>query len=139
MASPPPSSSPIALVKKAGESSLPPLLLATLTTALHFRPFQPLPMLFPPVYLFSSYLNLSGFVIDSAGISAAWSAAYLILAARRRPLQGLRGKFTARGLVRGTTMGLAAGETVAGGLAYGMGRRGREEEARNRKPIVGGT
>ncbi|KAF2223297.1 hypothetical protein BDZ85DRAFT_183696, partial [Elsinoe ampelina] len=120
--------SPLALLKRTGESSVPPLLLATLTTALHFRPFQTLPMLFPPVFLFSSYLNLSGFAIDSAGISAAWSAAYLILAARRRPLQGLRGKFTARGAVRGVAMVGAAGEAVAGGTAYALGRRGREEE-----------
>ncbi|TKX18869.1 hypothetical protein C1H76_8991 [Elsinoe australis] len=127
----PPSASPLALLKTAGESSLPPALLATLTTALHFRPFQPLPMLFPPVFLFSSYLNLSGFKIDSAGISAAWSAAYLILAARRRPMQGLRGKFTARGAVRGVAMAGAAGETVAGGTAYALGRREREERKRN--------
>jgi uncharacterized protein (TIGR03382 family) len=63
---------------------VPPTLLATLITAQHFRPFQPLPMIFPPVLLFSSYLNLSGYEVDAAGITAAWSGLYGLLALRRR-------------------------------------------------------
>lgn len=65
------------------ENSVPPTLLATLITAQHARPFQPLPMLFPPVLLFSSYLNLSNFKTDAAGMTAAWSGLYAILAMRR--------------------------------------------------------
>jgi hypothetical protein len=65
------------------EHSVPPTLLATLITAQHARPFQPMPMLFPPLLLFSSYLNLSGYQSDAAGITAAWSGLYALLAIRR--------------------------------------------------------
>lgn len=40
-------------------------------------------MMFPPVLLFSSYLNLSDYKTDSAGITAAWSGLYALLAMRR--------------------------------------------------------
>jgi len=81
-------------------------------------------MLFPPVLLFSSYLNLQGFIRDSAGISAAWSGIYLLLAARRSPGK-LVSKFGARGLIRGATMGLAALNVVGGGVAYAYGDKER--------------
>lgn len=71
------------------ENSVPPTLLATLITAQHIRPFQPLPMMFPPVLLFSSYLNLSDFKTDSAGITAAWSGLYGLLAMRRKQVSSL--------------------------------------------------
>lgn len=83
-------------------------------------------MLFPPVFLFSTYVNLQGMKKDSAGISAAWSAAYLILASRRKPATGFRGKFTARGAVRGVAMGLCAVEVAAGGVAYVFGKREKD-------------
>jgi hypothetical protein len=66
------------------ENPLPPTLLATLITAQHMRPFQPLPMIFPPILLFSSYLNINSYKIDAAGITAAWSGLYLLLASRRK-------------------------------------------------------
>jgi hypothetical protein len=72
------------VAKHVIESSFPPTLLATLVTAQHLKPFQPLPMLFPPVLLLSSYLNINGFKTDAAGISAAWSGLYLLLAMRRK-------------------------------------------------------
>lgn len=103
-----------------------PTLLATLITPLHLRPFKPLPMLFPPVFLFSTYVNLQGMKTDSAGISAAWSAAYIILASRRAPVNGFRGKFSARGALRGLAMGLCALEVAAGGVAYVFGKREKE-------------
>ncbi|KKY14542.1 putative conserved hypothetical protein [Diplodia seriata] len=56
-----------------GDNPLPATLTATLITAQHMRPFQPLPMLFPPVLLLSSYLNLNGYKKDAAGMTAAWS------------------------------------------------------------------
>ncbi|GAM82950.1 hypothetical protein ANO11243_009360 [Dothideomycetidae sp. 11243] len=127
MASPNPSpqasASPVQRLKTLGESSAMPTLLATLITPLHLRPFQTLPMLFPPVFLFSTYVNLQGLKTDSAGISAAWSAAYLVLASRRKPPTGFRGKFTARGALRGVAMAGCAVEVVAGGVAWTFGRR----------------
>lgn len=108
------------------------MALATLITALHLRPLQKLPMLFAPLLLFSSYLNVAGFKIDSAGMTAAWSGLYLLLAARRRPA-ALRNKISARGVVRGTAMGLAGINTVAGGLAYATGDRKAEEEERKER------
>lgn len=40
-------------------------------------------MMFTPVLLFSSYLNLSDYKTDAAGITAAWSGLYGLLALRR--------------------------------------------------------
>ncbi|KAH8697186.1 hypothetical protein BGW36DRAFT_296074 [Talaromyces proteolyticus] len=110
-----------------GENPLPPTLLATLITAQHMRPFQLFPMTFVPVLLFTSYANLNGFEKDSAGISAAWSGLYLILASRRK--QAFMKKWGARGIVRGTTMGLCLVNMVAGGLAYTLGKKDEEEES----------
>jgi len=90
-----------------------------LITAQHIRPIAYLPLLFPPVFLFSSYLNVNGYKTDSAGITAAWSGAYLLLARRRK--QGFGNKFGARGLIRGGTMGLCLVNLAGGGLAYAFG------------------
>lgn len=83
-------------------------------------------MLFPPILLFSSYLNVNGFKADSAGITSAWSAAYLVLAGRRK--QSFGSKWGARGLVRGATLGLCFANIVGGGLAYAFGKREKEDE-----------
>jgi hypothetical protein len=91
-------------------------------------------MIFPPVLLFSTYLNLRGYVIDSAGLTAAWSGLYLLLA-RRRKNQGTFGvrlgqKFGARGITRGVAMGLAGVNVVAGGITYAFGQRKSEDAER---------
>ncbi|CEL02669.1 hypothetical protein ASPCAL03835 [Aspergillus calidoustus] len=104
-----------------GENPFPPTLLATLITAQYMRPFQALPMLFPPVLLFTSYASIQGFKTDTAGISAAWSGLYLLLAGRRK--QPFMKKWGARGITRGATMGLALVNMVGGGLAYTLGKR----------------
>lgn len=90
------------------------------------RPFQFLPMLFPPVLLFSSYLNVQGFKKDSAGVMSAWSMAYFVIAARRR--QPFTKRFGVRGVVRGATLGLCVVNGIAGGWAYWRGNRESEEE-----------
>jgi len=110
---------------------VPPALLATFVFAQHARPFQPLPMIFPPLLLFSTYLNLQGYKIDSAGTTAALSGTYLVLAGRRRV--GFVNKLGARGVIRGVTMGLCLINLVGGGLAYGFGSRTKEEEKRRRR------
>jgi len=113
---------------------MPPVGLATLITAVHFRPFQAFPMLFTPVLLFSSYMNLAGYAIDSAGVTAAWSGMYVLLALRRRQ-PSLRTRFGVRGAVRGAAMGLGAVNCAAGGIAYANGNREKEKAqriARNR-------
>ncbi|KAI9367999.1 hypothetical protein BJX61DRAFT_546965 [Aspergillus egyptiacus] len=109
-----------------GENPFPPTLLATLITAQYMRPFQAMPMLFPPVLLFTSYANLQGFKTDTAGISAAWSGLYLLLAGRRK--QPFMKKWGARGITRGATMGLCLVNMVGGGLAYTLGKREDDEE-----------
>ncbi|CAD0113555.1 unnamed protein product [Aureobasidium uvarum] len=83
-------------------------------------------MLFVPVLLFSSYLNLNGFPVDSAGVTSAWSAAYLVVARRRK--QAFSSKFGARGAIRGLTLGLCAANIFSGGLAYVFGKREAQEE-----------
>jgi hypothetical protein len=85
-------------------------------------------MLFPPVLLFSTYLNLNNYAVDSAGLTAAWSGLYLILANRRRAGgnswgQRIGSKFGARGLTRGSAMVLAGVNVVGCGLVYGFGKR----------------
>ena len=104
---------------------LPPTVLATLITAQHMRPFHALPMLFPPILLFSTYLNLQGFKKDSAGLTSAWSMAYFVLASRRKA--PLMRKFGARGIVRGATMALCIANAVGGGWAYWTGNREKED------------
>ncbi|RFU25425.1 hypothetical protein B7463_g10908, partial [Scytalidium lignicola] len=114
--------------KAWGSSPLPPTLLATLITGLHARPVQPLPLLFAPVLLFSTYINLASYVVDSAGITAAWSGLYLLLASRRKGPAGanivknFQRRFGARGMIRGSAMSLAAVNTVACGYTYAVGR-----------------
>lgn len=103
--------------------------MASLVTALHWRPFQALPMLFAPLLAFSSYLSLAGFKMDGAAMTAAWSGIYVLLAARRRPAS-LRSRFSVRGVVRGTTMGLGAINCVAGAYTYATSDRKAEEEER---------
>jgi hypothetical protein len=85
-------------------------------------------MIFPPLLLFSTYLNLQGFKIDSAGMTAAFSGTYLLIAGRRR--MGFINKFGARGLIRGATMGMCLVNLVGGGLAYTFGSRIKEDEKR---------
>lgn len=85
------------------------------------RPFQAFPMIFPPVLLFTSYANLQGYKVDSAGVSGAWSGLYLLLASRRR--QTLAKKFSVRGVVRGASMAFCLANMIGGGLAYTFGKR----------------
>jgi hypothetical protein len=106
------------------ESAVPPMLLATLVTAQHARPPQLLPLLFPPVFLFSAYLNVYGVKKDSAGITAAWSGLYLLLARRRK--HPLMQKWGTRGIIRGATMGLCVANLLGGGFVYGTGKRSAE-------------
>jgi hypothetical protein len=108
------------------ENSFPPSLLASLIAAQHMKPFQFFPMLFPPALLFTSYANLQGFKTDTAGMSAAFSGLYLLLASRRR--QPFMKKFGVRGVVRGATMGLCLVNLIGGGLAYTLGKREEEED-----------
>ncbi|RDW91520.1 hypothetical protein BP5796_02685 [Coleophoma crateriformis] len=122
----------LAIAQDWGKSPLPPTLLATLITALHARPLQKLPLAFTPVLLFSTYLNLNNFVIDSAGLTAAWSGLYLLLARRRRAgganfSARFGNRFGARGLTRGAAMLLAGANVVGCGTTYALGRRSKEE------------
>ncbi len=116
------------------ESPLPPAALATLIAAQHVRPPQFLPLLFPPVLLFSTYLNLSAYEVDSAGITAAWSALYLILARRRK--QPFVKKWGTRGIIRGTTLGLCLVNLLGCGFTNATSRRSKEEVKREGSSIV---
>ncbi|PSR97328.1 hypothetical protein BD289DRAFT_107447 [Coniella lustricola] len=129
-----PSKSVLSSLRGWGQSSMPPMGLATLITALHTRPFARLPMLlFTPMLLFSSYLNVAGYKIDAAGLSAAWSGLYVLLAARRRPVAGLRQRFSARGAVRAAAMGLGGMNLLSGGFVYATGNRAAEIEERKER------
>lgn len=83
-------------------------------------------MLFPPLLLLSTYLNINGYKIDSAGTTAALSGTYLVLAGRRS--QGVWNKFGTRGIIRGATLGLCLANVVGGGLAYAFGSRSKEDK-----------
>lgn len=69
--------------------------------------------------------------MDAAGINAAWSGLYLIIARRRK--HALMQKWGTRGLIRGATMGLCGANLIAGGLVYALGKRSSEsaEELEN--------
>ncbi|KAI2610413.1 hypothetical protein GGR54DRAFT_632923 [Hypoxylon sp. NC1633] len=116
-----------------GNSSFAPTGLATLIAALHFRPLQVRPMLFVPILLFSSYSNLQGFKIDSAGVTAAASGTYALLAMRRRS-GTFMSRFTIRGVVRGSAVAVGLINTVAAGWVYATGDRAREKEERRDNP-----
>ncbi|KAI6084319.1 hypothetical protein F4821DRAFT_176580 [Hypoxylon rubiginosum] len=133
MATPEPPKSVRTRLDAWGKSSFAPTGLATLVTALHFRPLQVRPMLFVPILLFSSYANLQGFKIDSAGITAAASGTYALLAMRRRP-GAFMNRFSIRGIVRGSAVGLGLINAAAGGWVYATGNREREKAERQDNP-----
>ncbi|KAI2632565.1 hypothetical protein GGS26DRAFT_81477 [Hypomontagnella submonticulosa] len=128
-----PSKSVRSRVEAWGNSSFAPTGLATLITALHFRPFQVRPMLFVPILLFSSYSNLQGFKIDSAGITAAASGTYALLALRRRPAAFMN-RFSIRGIVRGAAVGIGLINAATAGWVYAMGDREKEKRERRDNP-----
>ena len=128
---------------------MPAMGMATLIAALHTRPVQPLPLFFAPALMFSSYVNVAGYAIDSAGMTAAWSGMYVLLALRGRRLAA-RGKSLwtlasqrtsrrrmetrARRGVSIATIGLGTINCVAGGVTYGIvGDRVAEAEARKER------
>jgi len=121
--------SAISYARAWGESPVPPSVLATLIAAQHLRPPQFLPLLFPPALLFSSYLNIYDYKIDAAGTSAAWSGLYILLARRRKP--PFMQKFSPRGIVRGSTMGLCVAQVLAGGFVYAIGKRSKEASGKD--------
>ncbi|KAL7623656.1 hypothetical protein AAE478_005208 [Parahypoxylon ruwenzoriense] len=133
MTTPEPPRSARSSLEAWGNSPFAPVGLATLITSLHFRPLQVRPMLFVPVLLFSSYANLQGFKIDSAGITAAASGTYALVAMRRRPSTFL-GYFSARGLVRGVAVGISLANVAAAGWVYATGDRKEEKEQRRDNP-----
>ncbi|KAI0484113.1 hypothetical protein GGR56DRAFT_612422 [Xylariaceae sp. FL0804] len=114
-----------------GNSSMSPLALATLIAPLHARPLRVGPLLFVPALLFASYANLQGFRVDAAGLTAAASGTYALLALRRRPSSGRLG---VRGAVRGTALTVAAANVVAGAWVYARGDRARERREREENP-----
>ncbi|KAI1851711.1 hypothetical protein JX265_010945 [Neoarthrinium moseri] len=116
-----------------GNHSMPPAGLATLITALHFRPFQLRPMVFVPILFFASYINLQGFKKDAAGISAAASGTYALLALRRSPAAFLK-RFSVRGVVRGTAIGLGAANALGGAWVYATADREKEKRERQDNP-----
>ncbi|KAI1330769.1 hypothetical protein F5Y16DRAFT_342913 [Xylariaceae sp. FL0255] len=119
-----------------GKSSMAPTGLATLIASLHLKPAQPLALSFVPLLLFSSYANLQGFKIDSAGITAATSGTYALLAMRRKNNPGgIKGKFfSVRGVVRGSAVALGLMNTLAAGWVYATGSREKEKRYREENP-----
>ncbi|OLN87293.1 hypothetical protein CCHL11_03703 [Colletotrichum chlorophyti] len=129
-------SSFLSTVREYGTNPLPPAIHAIFIAALHGRPLKILPFSFAPALLFSSYVNLAGFYTDSAGFTCALSGLYALLALRRR--QPLRSKFTARGLVRGTAIGMGFANSAAGGWVYATGDRKKDEAERKARNRWGG-
>lgn len=107
--------------------------LATLVFGLHGKPLQVRPMLFVPILVFSSYINLQGFKKDSAGLTAAASGTYALLALRRRP-GSVMNKFTVRGSVRGAAIALGVMNVLGCGWVYATADRKTEAEERKNHP-----
>lgn len=92
-------------------------------------------MAFVPLLLFSSYANLQTFKIDSAGLGAAASGTYALLAWRRKPRRQLHGgRFSLRGGVRAVAIGLGVANAVAGAWVYATGDREAERRTRKENP-----
>ncbi|KAG9253705.1 uncharacterized protein F5Z01DRAFT_656497 [Emericellopsis atlantica] len=134
IANDPKTKSAVARLKGWGSSAVPPSVLATLVIGLHMRPRQPLALLLFPAPLFAAtYFNLAGYPTAAGGLTAAWSGLYALTAMRRR--QGLRGRFSVRGGVRGLAVGLGLVNAAAGGLVWLTGdfeKDERERKERNR-------
>ena len=96
------------------------------------RPFKFGPMVFVPMLVFSSYAHLQGFHKDAAGITAAASGTYALLAMRRRYRMSAR--FSVRGVVRGAALGIAAANLVAGAWVYATVDRDAEAQERKDNP-----
>jgi len=105
-------------------SPYPPALTALLVAAPNA--LRPLPLLFSSVLSLSSYLSFTGHRIDAAGISASWSALYIIAASRRK--HSFIGQFGGAGVLRGITMSVCALNVLGGGLAYAFGQGSEEGE-----------
>ncbi|KAL8848115.1 MAG: hypothetical protein Q9221_006835 [Calogaya cf. arnoldii] len=120
--------SAISYLRAWGESPVPPTIAATLITSLHARPLQLLPVSFAPILLGSTLLNIYSYTTDSAGLTAAWSGLYVLLAQRRKP-QHMMQKFGTRGIVRGATMGVCGINLLACGWVYATGKRADEGES----------
>ncbi|ORY64204.1 uncharacterized protein BCR38DRAFT_457963 [Pseudomassariella vexata] len=133
MATAEPPQSSMATVSAWGKSSMSPAGLATLITALHFRPLQIRPLLFVPILMFSSYINLQGFKKDSAGLTAAASGTYALLALRRKPT-ALMNRFSVRGAVRGAAVLLGTANAVGCGWVYATVDRQAEKVERESNP-----
>ncbi|RYP13938.1 hypothetical protein DL767_010530 [Monosporascus sp. MG133] len=86
-------------------------------------------MVLAPLLLFSSYANLQGFRKDSAGITAAASGTYVVLALRGNKRRGWP-LLSIRGAVRGAAVALGFANAVAGGWVYATADR--ESERRER-------
>jgi len=108
------------------ENPIPATGLAALIAAQALRPVNYVSLLFPPVLLASSYMNVLDYKDEAAGVSSAWSALYLILARRRK--QPFMQKWGVRGIIRGATLGLCAANLVGGGFVYGVSRLERRKE-----------
>ena len=82
-------------------------------------------MTFPPVLLGASYLNTQGYKSEAAGLSAAWSALYLIMARRTTSVTSIFKpmNWNSRGLRRGATFAMCLAQGVCGTLAYTFGSR----------------
>lgn len=117
-------------LKQYGESPVPPALLAGLITSYQLRPFRPLPMLFPPFLLFSSYLNTQGYKTDAAGLSATWSTLYLVMSRRTGGITSVLkpSNWNFRGLTKGATFVMCIAQSTNGGIAYVFGSRSKERQ-----------
>ena len=98
------------------ESPIVPTGTASLIFAQAVRPAQYISLLFPPILLGSTYLNILDLKSDSAGITASWSALYLILSQRRQ--QMLAQKLGWRGLIRGGTQATCMMNVLSCGYVY---------------------
>lgn len=60
------------------------MILATFIAPQHLRPFSPIGLVVPTLLVGSSFFSLHGYKKDAAGMVAAQSALYILLAQRRR-------------------------------------------------------
>ncbi|KAL9124926.1 MAG: hypothetical protein Q9217_005796 [Psora testacea] len=91
-------------------------MLASMVLAQALRPPQYLMLLFPPVLLLSTYVNILDLKEESAAITGSWSALYYVLSRRRK--QEITQKLTYRGLIRGGTQATCLMNILGCGYVY---------------------
>jgi hypothetical protein len=104
----------------------PAFAAATLIGFAHLPPRQFLPLIFPPIFYSSIYLNMTGYKHDSAALTGAYSGLYLLLARRSKYNWAEYGRF--QRFCGRLAVPVCLMNVVGGGLVYFTEKRTQERD-----------